>query len=411
MAETPEQAEAGHINVNAQTVAIQPLPEFNPDSEVGASLGARWNLWIEDFEMFLLASGINDPKRQRALLLYQAGHRVREIFRQIPETGDASDYDTAKNKLKAHFEPQQNRRYAVYCFRQAKQEENETLDQYHTRLRTLAKTCAFPDVEFEIEQQIITAGTSTRIRKKALRDPTYDLKAILLDGRRAEQSSYQARDMESQGQRPTGIQKVNTMSQTCRNCGGTYPHEQQCPAQGKTCHKCGKANHFAKVCRGGATKPHNRTRNERQRPPQMKTKPKNKTPVHPVSKASDSASSDEEYLYTVKSKQPPKVNVKVCQHWFKATIDTGATINVVDQETFAKMVGPNLGKTSIKAFGFDAKSPVRFIGKFEATIETRKRMAVGTFYVTKTNTSGNLISATTAQDLGQHTFAQIIRQE
>ena len=51
------------------------LPEFNPDAEIGASLGARWNLWIEDFEMFLLASGINDPKRQRALLLYEAGHR------------------------------------------------------------------------------------------------------------------------------------------------------------------------------------------------------------------------------------------------------------------------------------------------------------------------------------------------
>ena len=57
---------------------------------------------------------------QPALLLHQAGHRVREIFRQIPETGDASDYDTAKNKLKAHFEPQQNRTYAVYYFRQAK---------------------------------------------------------------------------------------------------------------------------------------------------------------------------------------------------------------------------------------------------------------------------------------------------
>ena len=124
--------------------------------------------------------------------------------------------------------------------------------------------------------------------------------------------------MESKGQRLTDIQKVNTTSQICRNCGGTYPHEQQCPAQGKTCHKCGKANHFAKVCRGGATKPHNRTRNERQRKPQMKTKPARKNPVHPVFKASDSASSDEEYLYTVKNKQPPKVNVKVGQNWFKA---------------------------------------------------------------------------------------------
>ena len=97
-------------------------------------------------------------------------------------------------------------------------------------------------------------------------------------------------------------------------------------------------------------------------------KSKERKSIHPVSKVSES---DEEYLYTVRSNQTPKVNVKVCQHWFKATVDTGATINVVDQETFAKMVKPDLKKTSIKAFAFYAKSPVRFVGKFEATIETR----------------------------------------
>ena len=49
---------------------------------------------------------------------------------------------------------------------------------------------------------------------------------------------------------------------------------------------------------------------------------------------------------------------------FKATVDTGATINVVDQETFAKMIKQNLKQTSIKAFAFDAKSPLCFVGKF-----------------------------------------------
>ena len=40
------------------------------------------------------------------------------------------------------------------------------------------------------------------------------------------------------------------------------------------------------------------------------------------------------------------------------------------------------------------------LGKFEALIETRKRVTVATFYVVKTPDSGNLISSTTAQDLG-----------
>ena len=123
MAEDQQAAQADN-NINIQSVSIQPLPEFNPDSEVGESLGASWNIWMEDFEMLILASGITDPKRKHALLLYQAGERVREIFRQIPDTGTADDYDTAQTKLKAHFEPQQNRRYAVYRFRQATSEVN-----------------------------------------------------------------------------------------------------------------------------------------------------------------------------------------------------------------------------------------------------------------------------------------------
>lgn len=99
--------------------------------------------------MFLLASGITYTKRKRALLLYQAGQRVREIFRQLLETGTDSDYKVAKDKLTEYFEPQKNRRYEVYRFRRAVQEQNETLDQFHTRLRTLAQTCSFTDVDSE----------------------------------------------------------------------------------------------------------------------------------------------------------------------------------------------------------------------------------------------------------------------
>ena len=100
MAETPEQAEQTQTPHQAISVAIQPMPEFKPEAHVGASLATRWDKWLSDFEMYILASGITDPKRQRALLLYQAGSRVREIFRSLPDTGDDEAYDTAKQRLK-----------------------------------------------------------------------------------------------------------------------------------------------------------------------------------------------------------------------------------------------------------------------------------------------------------------------
>ena len=68
--------------------------------------------------MYITASGITDSKRKRALLLYQAGPRDREIFKQIPERGTDTDYDIAKEKIKAYFDTQKNRRHEVYRFRQ-----------------------------------------------------------------------------------------------------------------------------------------------------------------------------------------------------------------------------------------------------------------------------------------------------
>jgi hypothetical protein len=113
----------------------------------------------------------------------------------------------------------------VFKFRQAKQESNETLDQFHTRLRVLAQTCSFNDADFGIEQQIIINGISSRIRKKALREPDYDLKQILLDSRHAEQSEFQARDIESKDEKSDNIQHFQ--EKTCHYCGGTYPHAQR----------------------------------------------------------------------------------------------------------------------------------------------------------------------------------------
>ncbi len=72
------------------------------------------------------------------------------------------------------------------------------------------------------------------------------------------------------------------------------------------------------------------------------------------------------------SDKAPKVNVKVCEHTFKATLDAGATINAIDHNTYVKMKGPELRTTNIKAFAYTAKKPVKFMGKFEALIETQK---------------------------------------
>ena len=46
-------------------------------------------------DVFLVATGKTDKKKKRALLLYQADPKVREMFRQIPENENDDDFDKA----------------------------------------------------------------------------------------------------------------------------------------------------------------------------------------------------------------------------------------------------------------------------------------------------------------------------
>ena len=374
------------------SISLHPVPEFNPDVEVGASLATRWRKWLMDFEMFIAASGITNNARKRALLLYQAGSRIRDIFAQLPDTGEANDFDTAKDRLTQHFQPQKNVRYDVYVFRKAFQQKDETLDQYHTRLRALAEPCEFNNLDFELEEQIIIGGTSTRIRKQALRDPSYDLKAMLLDGRRDEISKFQSAEIEGKEQ----MSKLSTKPKSCQNCGGPTPHQNACPAQGKECHKCGKMNHFAKFCRG---KPGKGRKSGQSRTQNFSRSGQHTQVKQLVPSQSDT---DDEYLYPVRGNKNPRphATIKVLGHSFDILIDTGASINVIDQETFLRMKDAHLLETRAKAFPYNSSKPVTFKGKFQAVVETKKRYAVATFFVVNSSNSGNLLSAQTAQELG-----------
>lgn len=163
---------------------VQNVPPFDPDADVRASVGPGWRIWLEDYETFVIANAINYDSRKRALLLYQASLCVREIFRQLEDTGKVKDYKKAVEKLTEHFEPQKNKMREVYKFHQAAQYSNETIDQFHTQLQSLAQTCEITreEVDFQILLQIVTGSSSTQLRKMALCDPKMKLADLLLEG-------------------------------------------------------------------------------------------------------------------------------------------------------------------------------------------------------------------------------------
>ena len=86
----------------------------------------------------------------------------------------------------------------IYKFRQTKQEVNESLDTYYTKLKQLAKYCEFDNIKKEIKSQIIQLGSclSNKVRRKALCDSGITLQQILDFARAMDATDSHMTEME-----------------------------------------------------------------------------------------------------------------------------------------------------------------------------------------------------------------------
>ena len=415
------------------------FPPFVPDSDP-ASTGPRWTKWKKRFENFMVAMNVTEPTRKRALLLHYVGETTYDIFDTLQETGEAADYNTAIQKLSHHFTPKKNVDYEIYVFRQEKQRVGETLDQYATRLRKLANTCEFDNLDRELKSQITLGCLSSRLRRRALRESALSLDQLLTLGRTMETAEKQASNIEQANTdnheinrtrqerqpRPTQQQRLqsnaggtNQSQRKCFNCGNNYPHiNGRCPAQGKTCRLCQKMNHFARCCRSMRRN----ADNIQQVVPETEITNYQKATVSarqafPSTQPSVvDSSSDDEYAFTTQSQKhvtrkskmkSPKVHVNINNTPREVVIDTGASVDIIDQATFSriqkhlrKIHRPPIAlrEAKTKVYGYGAEKPLDIAGKFETEIESSARIIPTTVYVMK-GTFDSLLSYETAVEL------------
>ena len=326
----------------AAKLDLAPLPPFDPLNDP-SSLSQRWKSWTKRFKTYVAALNITDDKQQRALLLYQAGPETQEIFETLTETGE--DYKTAQEKLDAYFSPKKNVDYEIFQFWQAIQQPSETVDQFATRLRKMASNCEFHDTDKEIKAVIIQNCQSKRLRRYALREDALTLENLLTKARSLEASKRQATGMEKslshtseevnrvhdKQRKPKGAKSQQTRSSTCHQCGLAWPHKTgPCPAKGKTCRKCGKPNHFAKMCRTkSSTRPRQHQGSQNADVNQVST-----TQEQPTS------SSNDEYLHTINYGlnilKIPKASVEIGNIEVEMIVDTGATTDILDEATYRR---------------------------------------------------------------------------
>lgn len=436
------------LNIAAPVDMATALPTFDKfvvfSSSTEHTVGQRWKKWLKRFEVLLTAMNITDGARKQALLLHYAGEEVFDIFESFSaaqkgeDEGNADDsYAKVKTSLSTYFEPKKNVEFEVFKFRQMKQEPGETVDNFCTRLRLLAATCDFTNTDRELKSQILQGCTSTRLRRRGLRDEM-ELENLLKTARSLEISDVQATEMEAdeavnavyrnkhpqQGGRRSNTQSQQqplqenrgqtswshqhggtTSSRPCAWCGGHCRSRTSCPARDKQCRSCSKMGHFAKVCR---SKPQGRSNASHD------ARMINTRADSPSQHSSDSERSESEYAYGVSSvtSKTPKVNLQMYGESVPFFIDTGASVNILDDDVFRKINAPALKikPTSTNIFAYGSSQPLKVRGTFETTVSYKKTRVTTTFFVVQSTPHarcGNLLSAKTAQELEllHYTFA------
>lgn len=236
------------------------LPLFEPfDCTDSGNAGPRWNKWIKRLEILLRAMDITnsdeDRDQKKALLLHYMGAECYEIYETMEKSTDT--FNDIKKSLTDYFVPKSNTEYEKYVFRNSKQQDGESLDQFCTRLKKLAVTCEFPvgTSDGEVKSQLIQGCKSSDLRRKALSE-SMTLSTLLEKGKSMELSSLHASAMETSP--PAQLNKVSHTNQrkpysknrkSCYNCGGHFPHRGPCPAKDKICYNCRRYGHLSKFCR------------------------------------------------------------------------------------------------------------------------------------------------------------------
>ena len=380
------------------TMQMQGIAPPKPLDLSSASTIDNWKTWKQMWENYSIVAGINrQPEHFKiALFLHSIGPDALKVYNIFvyTEAENRDDIKTIIKKFDDFIIGESNEIYERYLFNKRSQESTESIENYTTVLRTMAKSCNFCDCLHDqlIRDRMFLGVRDQQTRKKLLQERNLTLQRCIDICKSAEITSSQLKSMGGQAEE---IHKVNFSKKKtdggsreidCKFCGLRHQKiKEKCPAWGKVCLKCKRKNHFAKKCtkKGTSRKSVNAVTND------------------------DEYSDDNEVeliqtvetvgqIITSKNKKSIFAEMEIGANPVRFQVDCGATVNILPK----KYVGSNkIEKTSkvLQMWNRDKLKPEGTCRLIVKNRKTKKKYSVEFIVVKESLTP--LIGASAAQQM------------
>ena len=284
-----------------------PLPKFEPTETDPCT---PWRAYKDDIDNYFIAAGLEkvDDVRKIAILLSGMPSKYRQTKKTFQFEDDAASkkYVNVLKEFDKHFEPKKLLKAYLRKFDETRQNPNESISDYVTRLREVADHCQFGTLlDTQLCKQLSLGVNDAALREKLwsedltlqqtiekchlheqrlgsrqmFAEAQSSTKEVHAFSRSRGRGRYHSRGRGSHSQgrgtpsrgRGRGFAQMHearqdnaqsrghactrgygsghgSASSSCSNCGQYHP-PKRCPAYYKRCHKCNKQGHFESMCR------------------------------------------------------------------------------------------------------------------------------------------------------------------
>ena len=205
---------------------------------------------------------------KKAMLLFKGGKDMKNLFNHIGRVLDTDTYEQAIAKIIKGLQDRTNDVVQRNMLLSNYPQGTKSFEKWSQEISNAAQLINYDNYNWKkaAVDAMVLQTSNPRLRERALQDNvSYDtlinlgiskeqsvLGAAKLEkasGQSSQQSQSQIKvEEEVRKLRLENKQLKSKAKGSCTRCGNKSCNGKKCPANGKECGKCGKQNHFAKVC-------------------------------------------------------------------------------------------------------------------------------------------------------------------